>query len=43
MLNKIKRVIRFFVNLLNTIMSFVVRFKGAVVIVQCHVQIVYNP
>ena len=36
MFNKIKRLIRFFLNILNNVW-LVVRFKGAVIKVQCQV------
>ena len=41
-LDKIRRVVRFFLNVLNDIIWFVVKSKGAVVKAQCHVQIVCN-
>ena len=37
MLNKIRRVVRFFVNLLNDTIWFVARSKGVVVKAHCHV------
>ena len=41
MLNTIRSVIRFFVNILNNVIWFAERFIGAVVKIQCHVQAIF--